>query len=44
MSLTYMAWAKQHQGKKHRIKAISYLDSAIAHDPDYKGGRKKLKN
>jgi tetratricopeptide (TPR) repeat protein len=41
MSFTYWAWAKQHQSKKFRKKAIDYLDKAIALDPDYQAGRKK---
>jgi tetratricopeptide (TPR) repeat protein len=41
MSFTYWAWANQHQAKKHRTKAIKYLDEAIALDPNYWAGRKK---
>jgi len=41
MSFTYWAWAKQHQGKKHRNQAITYLDKAISLDPDYQAGRAK---
>lgn len=41
MSFTYLAWAKQHQRKKHKTQAILYLDKAIALDPNYVGGRKK---
>jgi len=41
MSFTYWAWAKQHQGKKDREKALAYLDKAIRLDPNYKAGRKK---
>jgi tetratricopeptide (TPR) repeat protein len=41
MSFTYWAWAKQHQGKKFRKQAISYLDKAINLDPNYKAGRKR---
>jgi len=41
MSFTYWAWANQHQGKKFRNEAISYLDKAIALDPNYKAGRQR---
>ena len=41
MSFTYWAWAKQHQGKKNRNQAMTYLDKAIQLDPQYKAGRKK---
>ena len=41
MTFTYWAWAKQHQGKKNRNQAITYLDKAIQLDPHYKAGRKK---
>jgi tetratricopeptide (TPR) repeat protein len=41
MSFTYWAWSKQHQGKKYRNQAISYLDKAISLDPNYKAGRTK---
>jgi hypothetical protein len=41
MSFTYWAWANQHQRKKHRTQALSYLDKAIALDPNYKGGRQR---
>jgi len=47
MSFVYWAWAKQHQGKKHRTQALNYLDKAIALDPNYEAGRKRseeLKN
>jgi hypothetical protein len=47
MSFTYWAWAMQNQSKKHRKTSISYLDKAIALDPNYTAGRKKaeeLKN
>ena len=47
MSFVYWAWAKQHQGKKHRTEALNYLDKAIALDPNYEAGRKRseeLKN
>ena len=47
MSFTYWAWAMQHQSKKHKKTSISYLDKAIALDPNYTAGRKKaeeLKN
>jgi len=39
MSFTYWAWANQHQGKKFRNEAISYLDKSITLDPNYKAGR-----
>ncbi|MFW0716855.1 hypothetical protein ACN1CD_13385 [Pedobacter sp. N23S346] len=39
MSFTYWAWAKQHQGRKYRTKALAYLEQAIALDPNYKAGR-----
>ena len=41
MSFVYWAWANQHQAKKDRTLAISYLDKAIALDPAYVGGRKR---
>lgn len=41
MSFTYWAWANQHQSKKYRQQALTFLDKAIALDPDYKAGRKK---
>ena len=41
MSFVYWAWANQHQVKKDRTLAISYLDKAIALDPAYVGGRKR---
>ena len=41
MSFTYWAWAKQHQSKKYRSQAITYLDKAISLDPNYKAGRAK---
>jgi len=41
MSFIYWAWANQHQGKKFRNEAISYLDKAIALDPNYKAGRQR---
>ncbi len=41
MSFTYWAWAKQHQGKKYRNQAITYLDKAISPDQSYKAGRTK---
>jgi tetratricopeptide (TPR) repeat protein len=41
MSFTYWAWAKQHQEKKHRSQAITYLDKAIGLDPYHKAGRKR---
>jgi len=41
MSFTYWAWAKQRQGRKYRTQSLSYLDKAIALDPDYKAGREK---
>ena len=41
MSFVYWAWANQHQGKKDRTLAVSYLDKAIALDPAYIGGRKR---
>jgi hypothetical protein len=47
MSFTYWAWAVQHQSKKYRITSLSYLNKAIALDPNYTAGRKRaeeLKN
>jgi len=41
MSFTYWTWASQHQEKKFRNEAISYLDKAIALDPNYKAGRQR---
>jgi hypothetical protein len=41
MSFTYWAWAMQHQSKKYRTASISYLDKAIALDPNYKAGRQR---
>jgi len=41
MSFVYWAWANQHQDKKHRSQAMSYLDKAISLDPTYKAGRAK---
>lgn len=41
LSFTYWAWAKQRQGKKHRIQALAYLDKAILLDVNYKAGRTK---
>ncbi|MEO6722199.1 MAG: hypothetical protein ABIN67_17665 [Ferruginibacter sp.] len=41
MSFTYWAWAKQHQGKKDRNQAITYLDKSINLDQNYKAGRTK---
>jgi tetratricopeptide (TPR) repeat protein len=41
MSFTYWAWAKQHQSKKYRTRALNYLDQAILLDPDYKAGRNR---
>jgi hypothetical protein len=41
MSFTYWAWAMQHQSKKYKNTSISYLDKAIALDPNYTAGRKR---
>lgn len=41
MSFTYWAWAKQHQSKKDRSKALAYIDKAISLDPNYQAGRKR---
>lgn len=41
MSFTYWAWANQRQGGKYRNISLSYLEKAIALDPNYKAGRKK---
>ncbi|MFC3362759.1 hypothetical protein ACFOG5_06185 [Pedobacter fastidiosus] len=41
MSFTYWAWAKQHQVKKFRSKALQYLEKAIKLDPTYQAGRAK---
>lgn len=41
MSFTYWAWAKQRQSSKYKNQSLSYLDKAIALDPNYKAGRKK---
>ncbi len=34
MSFTYWAWANQHQSKRHRARAINYLNKAILLDPN----------
>ncbi len=44
MSFAYLAWAKQRQGKKHRIQALTYLDKAIELDPNSKAGKQKAEN
>jgi hypothetical protein len=44
MSFIYWAWAKQRQGKKYRIQALSYLDKAISLDQNYKAGRTKAED
>lgn len=44
MSFTYWAWAKQRQGLKYRNQSLSYLDKAIALDPNYKAGRQKAED
>lgn len=44
MSFTYWAWANQHQKPKHRKLALSYLNKAIALDPDYIGGRQRAED
>ena len=44
MSFTYWAWAKQRQSNKYRVQALSYLDKAIALDPNYKAGRQKAED
>jgi hypothetical protein len=44
MSVTYWAWAKQHQSKKYRKQAITYLDKAIELDPNGEGGRKRAED
>lgn len=41
MSFTYWASAKQKQSKTQRLQSLSYLDKAIALDPDFKAGRAK---
>lgn len=41
MSFTYWAWANQRQGKKYKPQSLTYLDRAIAIDPNYTGGRAK---
>lgn len=41
MSFTYWARAKQHQVQKCRREAMTYLNYAIALDPNYKAGRRK---
>ncbi len=41
MSFTYWAWANQHQAKKRRQQALTYLDQSIALDPNYQSGRKR---
>ena len=41
MSFTFWAWAKQRQSNKYRVQALTYLDKAIALDPNYKAGRQK---
>ena len=44
MSFTYWAWANQHQSKKYRKQAISYLDKAIELDKNYQAGRKRAED
>ncbi|MFN3848082.1 MAG: hypothetical protein ACK4NY_01580 [Spirosomataceae bacterium] len=47
MSFTYWAWANQRQSSKYKSQSLTYLDKAIALDPNYKAGRKRaeeLKN
>jgi tetratricopeptide (TPR) repeat protein len=41
MSFVYWAWANQNQSKKYRTQALTYLDKAIALDPDFKAGRQR---
>lgn len=41
MSFTYWAWANQRQTSRYKNQSLSYLDKAIALDPDYKAGRKR---
>ena len=41
MSFTYWAWANQHQSRKHRQQALSYIEQAILLDPNYQSGRKR---
>jgi hypothetical protein len=44
MSFTYWAWAKQHQSRRYRSQAISYLDKAIDLDKNYQAGRKRAED
>jgi tetratricopeptide (TPR) repeat protein len=44
MSFTYWAWANQHQSKKYRKQAISYLDKSIELDKNYQAGRKRAED
>ncbi len=41
IGFTYWAWAKQHQQKKYRERALAYLEKTIQLDPEYKAGRKR---
>lgn len=41
MSFTYWAWANQRQNNKYRTQSLTYLDKAIALDPNYKAGRQR---
>ena len=41
MSFAYWAWANAHRGKRFRTLAKTYLEKAIALDPDGIGGRVK---
>jgi hypothetical protein len=41
MSFSYWAWANQHQKKKHRAKAVQYLNLAIELDAAGKAGKKR---
>jgi len=44
MSFTYWAWAKQRQRGKYRTQSLTYLDKAIALDPNFKAGRQKAED
>jgi len=44
MSFSYWAWAKAHSSRKHRAKALQYLNRAIALDPHYKAGRQRAED
>jgi len=41
LSFSYWGWARAHNKRKHRKKAIEYLKKAIEIDPNYSAGRKR---